>query len=395
MFIFSESVTGFATGDVTLTGTAGATTATVSGSGVNYSVTVTGMNQTGTVIAKIAANVAQDSSANPNGASTSTDNTVVFHYLATIATPGGSASMEASSGSQLTTFTTGNPSVLPPAGVTFPYGELAFSATTTAGSLVSFTLTLPAPLTSYYKLNVGAWSAFTFDGETGTQFAGNVITITIRDNGRGDSNPAAGTATDPGAPALVQAMETTTTTTATPTTTVAPVVTTTTTTTTTIAPTTTTIALVFPSPVTPSSSTGTSVSANPGSASVGTVGSTGNAGSAGSAGSTGATGSTASPATGAASGNNPTVTSAVAASGPSLTANGAPPTPVATTKPEVPAVGLADVPIAVGPALSSEGAPLSFTGSETWMQLVAGFLLLALGAVLLVARRYSASPKGK
>jgi hypothetical protein len=397
--VFSESVTGFATGDVTLTGTAGATTATVAGSGANYSVSVSGMNQTGTVIAKIAASVAADSSANPNSSSTSTDNTVIFHYLVAIATPGGSASMEASSGSQLTTFTTANPSVVPPAGVTFPYGELSFSATTTAGSLVSFALTLPAPLTSYYKLNAGVWSAFTFDGQTGAQFTGNVITITIRDNGRGDSNPAVGIATDPGAPALVQAVETTTTTTATPTTTVAPAVATTTTTPpTTIAPTTTTIALVFTSPVTPSNSDGTSGAANPAAGSAGTAGSAGNAGSAGPAGpagSTGTTGSSPSPATGAASGNNSTVTPMVAANGPASTANGATSTPVVTTKPEIPAVGLTDVPAAVGPALSLEGAPLSFTGSGTELQIAIALMLLVLGVGLLAARRFSLAAKGK
>ncbi len=41
--VFSEAVADFATGDVTLTGTAGATTATVTGSGTTYNVAVTGM----------------------------------------------------------------------------------------------------------------------------------------------------------------------------------------------------------------------------------------------------------------------------------------------------------------------------------------------------------------
>ena len=41
--VFSEPVFGFAAGDVLLSGTAGATTATVSGSGTTYTVTVTGM----------------------------------------------------------------------------------------------------------------------------------------------------------------------------------------------------------------------------------------------------------------------------------------------------------------------------------------------------------------
>ena len=41
--VFSEAVTGFETGDVTLGGTAGATTATVTGSGTTYNVAVSGM----------------------------------------------------------------------------------------------------------------------------------------------------------------------------------------------------------------------------------------------------------------------------------------------------------------------------------------------------------------
>lgn len=76
--VFSEPVVGFATGDVTLGGTAGATTAVVSGSGASYTVAVSGMTQDGTVIASIAAGVATDAATNPNGASTSVDNAVTF-----------------------------------------------------------------------------------------------------------------------------------------------------------------------------------------------------------------------------------------------------------------------------------------------------------------------------
>jgi hypothetical protein len=77
--VFSEAVTGFATGDVTLSGTAGATTATVSGSGASYTVNVTGMTGAGTVIATIAASVCTSvATSEPNQASTSTDNTVTY-----------------------------------------------------------------------------------------------------------------------------------------------------------------------------------------------------------------------------------------------------------------------------------------------------------------------------
>jgi hypothetical protein len=76
--VFTEIVSDFATGDVGLSGTAGATTATVTGSGTTYYVAVTGMTGDGTVIATIAADVAHDGAGNGNNASTSTDNSVVF-----------------------------------------------------------------------------------------------------------------------------------------------------------------------------------------------------------------------------------------------------------------------------------------------------------------------------
>ncbi|MFZ1451564.1 MAG: T9SS type A sorting domain-containing protein, partial [Ferruginibacter sp.] len=76
--VFNEPVTGFATGDVTLSGTAGATTATVTGSGTTYNVAVSGMIANGTVIATIAASVATNAVGTGNLASTSTDNTVTY-----------------------------------------------------------------------------------------------------------------------------------------------------------------------------------------------------------------------------------------------------------------------------------------------------------------------------
>jgi hypothetical protein len=78
--VFSEAVTDFATGDVTLNGTAGATTAIVTGSGVTYNVAVSGMTGSGTVIASINAGAAHDAASNSNVASTSTDNTVTFNF---------------------------------------------------------------------------------------------------------------------------------------------------------------------------------------------------------------------------------------------------------------------------------------------------------------------------
>lgn len=79
---FSEAVSGFSTGDVTLTGAAGATTGTVvnTGDDIHYTVTVTGMTTCGPVIATIAAGVATSIAhpASTNTASTSVDNEVIW-----------------------------------------------------------------------------------------------------------------------------------------------------------------------------------------------------------------------------------------------------------------------------------------------------------------------------
>jgi len=81
--VFSESAGDFATGDVTVTGTApGTKTATVTGSGTTYNVAVGGMTGSGTVIAALAAGVAHDAAGNGNTASASTDNTVTYDVTA-------------------------------------------------------------------------------------------------------------------------------------------------------------------------------------------------------------------------------------------------------------------------------------------------------------------------
>lgn len=79
--VFTHPVTDFATGDVTLGGTAGATTAVVTATGTagtTYNVAVSGMTASGTVTATVAASKATDAATNVNTASTSTDNTVTF-----------------------------------------------------------------------------------------------------------------------------------------------------------------------------------------------------------------------------------------------------------------------------------------------------------------------------
>jgi len=68
--VFSENVVGFSNADVTIGGTAGATTAAVAGGPMNYTVTISGMTTSGTVIATLAAGIANDLAGNPNTAST-------------------------------------------------------------------------------------------------------------------------------------------------------------------------------------------------------------------------------------------------------------------------------------------------------------------------------------
>ena len=90
---FSESVTGFEDGDVDLSGSAGATTANVTGSGTDYEVAVSGMTGGGTVIATVPAGAATDGT-NDSEASTSDDNTVTFEEL--VFDPGPTATISGS-----------------------------------------------------------------------------------------------------------------------------------------------------------------------------------------------------------------------------------------------------------------------------------------------------------
>ena len=84
--VFSEPVIGFATGDITLTTSAGATTATVTGGPTTYNVAVTGMTTGGTNMVTITAGKATDLAGNNNLASTSTDNVVTYCLLPSITT---------------------------------------------------------------------------------------------------------------------------------------------------------------------------------------------------------------------------------------------------------------------------------------------------------------------
>jgi cyclophilin family peptidyl-prolyl cis-trans isomerase len=87
--VFSESVTDFTAADVTVGGTAGATTATltpVGDDGKTYTVAVTGISQDGTVTISLAAGVVHDAAGNANPASTNTDNSVTVDITPPTAT---------------------------------------------------------------------------------------------------------------------------------------------------------------------------------------------------------------------------------------------------------------------------------------------------------------------
>ena len=75
---FNAPVTGFDAADISFTGstTGGTLVPVISGSGTDYTVTVTGMAGDGNVVASILANAGVDGSQSSNAASTSTDNTV-------------------------------------------------------------------------------------------------------------------------------------------------------------------------------------------------------------------------------------------------------------------------------------------------------------------------------
>ena len=134
--VFSEAVTDFATGDVTLTGTAGATTGTVTeiapNDGTTYNVAVSGMTGSGTVIASIAAGVAQNGSAQTNAASTSTDKTVTYD----ITGPSVTINKAAAQGDPTTVSPINFTVVFDDTVTDFATGDVDLSASTALGTLV-------------------------------------------------------------------------------------------------------------------------------------------------------------------------------------------------------------------------------------------------------------------
>ena len=81
---FSKPVTGFSAAAIDFTGSTvtGSTVQSITGSGADYTVTVTGMSGQGEVVAAVLAGAAVDVAGNSNLASTSTDNSVGFDNVA-------------------------------------------------------------------------------------------------------------------------------------------------------------------------------------------------------------------------------------------------------------------------------------------------------------------------
>jgi Tol biopolymer transport system component len=133
--VFSEPVTGFGAADVSLAGSTvgGTLVAGVTGSGANYTVSVTGMSGSGSVVASIPAGAAQDSAGNASAASTRTDNTVFFDGVASTVTIN-----QAAGQSDPTSGTTINFTVVFSEPVTGLSGsDVSFAGSTVGGILVA------------------------------------------------------------------------------------------------------------------------------------------------------------------------------------------------------------------------------------------------------------------
>ena len=176
--VFSEPVNGFGddTSDVTLSGTAGATTVQVlpilGSLGTEFYVLVSGMTQNGTVIADIPAGAATDVAGNPNNASTSVDNSVTFAGLNTppvAANDTGSTSED-------------HPLVVSAPGVlgndTDADGDPLTAALVSGPSHGSLTLNADGSFTYTPNANYNGSDSFTYKANDGTADS-NVATVTL------------------------------------------------------------------------------------------------------------------------------------------------------------------------------------------------------------------------
>ena len=136
--VFSEAVSGFTSSDVILSGTAGATTAVVSqvapNNGTTYNVAVSGMTNSGTIIATIPAGAAGNPAPMFNNASTSSDNSITYQFNCTIECPANiTVTATSSTGATINynvsaSVDCGTITSLPASGTTFPVGTTTVNA---------------------------------------------------------------------------------------------------------------------------------------------------------------------------------------------------------------------------------------------------------------------------
>ncbi len=239
--VFSEPVADFTTGDVMLSGTAGASTATVTGSGTTYNVAVSGMTGSGTVIASLAAGIATDGAGNANLASTSTDNTVTrnlapqttlvlsanpttiaINAISNLSTTGGSGNGTVNfaivsgpcqvSSDTLTGTDAGTCVVTATKAADSDYQDTTSEPVTvrvlatqaagnTPGGTVTITFIYPHPLNSgarYWKNINGSW----VDWTSRVKISDKTVVLSITDGSEGDTNPNPGEISDPSGPAF-------------------------------------------------------------------------------------------------------------------------------------------------------------------------------------------------
>jgi hypothetical protein len=224
--VFSEPVTGFTGADLSFAGStaAGTLVAGVSGSGANYSVTVSGMTGNGNVVASLPAAAVTDLAGNASLASTSTDNSVTYTGAGAIVTSFAAPSATGT-GTITASFTGGGatcsfsgpqfigappgaapiPPIAAPGSIAFLHGLFAFTTVNcTPGSTLAFTVTYPQALpagTQYWKYGPEPGNATPHWYVLPAAIAGSVATFSITDGAQGDDDLAAnGTIVDQGGP---------------------------------------------------------------------------------------------------------------------------------------------------------------------------------------------------
>jgi LPXTG-site transpeptidase (sortase) family protein len=172
---FSEAVTGFTFTEVSLAGTAGATSVALLGGPTVYTANVSGMTGDGTVIASLLAGVAIDAAGNGSVASTSIDNTVTYDTTGPVVTIGA-----------------------PSVAITTA-GPVDFAVTITGGTtfnltVADITLNTTGTATGTISVTNGATAnpTVTISATTGSGTIGISIAAGVASDGLGNTSAAAG-----------------------------------------------------------------------------------------------------------------------------------------------------------------------------------------------------------